>query len=83
VPPLESSALPPDEKAEIRRRKGAITRRIKREVLRRYALDGLPKQGERHLVRGGQGTGKSRTTAEQIASLKGASVIWWLVPTLE
>ena len=83
MPPLESNAPPPDEKAEIRRRKGAITRRIKREVLRKYALDGLPKQGERHLVRGGQGTGKSRTTAEQIASLKGESVIWWLVPTLE
>ena len=83
MPPLESSAPPPEEKAEMRRRKGAITRRIKREVLRKYALDGLPKQGERHLVRGGQGTGKSRTTAEQIASLKGESVIWWLVPTLE
>ena len=34
------------------------------------------------LVTGGQGTGKSRTTAEQIAELRGDTAIWWLVPTL-
>ena len=55
-----------------------------REVLTKFGLDRLPKQGERVLVRGGQGTGKSRTTAEQIASARGRDVvIWWLVPTLE
>ena len=80
---LDFNALTPEEKAEIRRRKGAITRRVKRQVLRKYALKELPKQGERRLVRGGQGTGKSRTTAEQIARLRGETAIWWLVPTLE
>jgi hypothetical protein len=53
------------------------------EVLTKYGLDRLLKQGERHLVRGGQGTGKSRVTAEQIAQLRGQTVIWWMVPTLE
>jgi hypothetical protein len=83
VPPVDFEAPSSEEKAEIRRRKGAITRRIKREVLKKYVLEELPKQGERQLVRGGQGTGKSRTTAEAIASLEGGVVIWWLVPTLE
>ena len=80
--PLDFNAPTPEEKAEIRRRKGAITRRIKREVLAKYGLHALPKQGERVLVTGGQGTGKSRTTAEQIAELRGDTAIWWLVPTL-
>jgi hypothetical protein len=83
VAPLDFNALTPEEKAEIRRRKGAITRRIKQEALTKYGLERLPKQGERHLVRGGQGTGKSRTAAEAVASLEGSVVIWWLVPTLE
>ena len=81
--PLDFNALTPEEKAEVRRRKGAITRRIKREVLTKYGLDRLPKQGERDLVSGGQGTGKSRTTAERIAQLPGGTAIWWMVPTLE
>ena len=80
--PLDFNAPTPEEKAEIRRRKGAITRRIKREVLAKYGLHTLPKQGDRVLVTGGQGTGKSRTTAEQIAELRGDTAIWWLVPTL-
>ena len=81
--PLDFNAPTPEEKAEIRRRKGAITRRIKQEILTKHGLDRLPKQGERHLVRGGQGTGKSRVTAEQIAQLRGETVFWWMVPTLE
>jgi hypothetical protein len=81
--PLDFDAPSREEKAEIRRRKGAITRRIRREVLDKYGLDRLPQRGDRQLVRGGQGTGKSRTTAEQIAALEGDVVIWWLVPTLE
>ena len=55
----------------------------RREVLLEFGLDRLPKVGERALVSGGQGTGKSRTAAEAIASLEGNVVIWWLVPTLE
>ena len=81
--PLDFNALTPEETAKIRRRKGAITRRIKQEVLTKYGLDRLPKQGERDLVSGGQGTGKSRTTAEQIAQLRGETAIWLMVPTLE
>jgi hypothetical protein len=83
VAPLDFNAPAPEEQAEIRRRKGGITRRIKQEVLTKYGLDRLPKRGERHLVRGGQGTGKSTVTAEQIAQLCGETVIWWMVPTLE
>jgi hypothetical protein len=71
------------EKAEIKRRKAAITRRIRKEVLTELGLDKLPKQGERTLVTGAQGTGKSRTCAETIAELpRGDTVLWWLVPTL-
>lgn len=71
------------EKAEVRRRKSAITRRIKREVLAEHGLDRLPKQGARDLITGAQGTGKSRTVAENIAGMQGDIVIWWLVPTLQ
>jgi hypothetical protein len=74
VATLDFNAPTPEEKAEIRRRKGTITRRIKQEVLTKYGLERLPKHGERHLVRGGQGTGKSRVTAEQIAQLRGETV---------
>jgi hypothetical protein len=80
--PLDFSAPTPDEKAAVRWRKGAITRQIRRQVLTTYGLHALPKQGDRVLVTGGQGTGKSRTTAEQIAELRGGTTIWWLVPTL-
>jgi hypothetical protein len=79
---LDFNAPTSEEKAEIRRRKGAITRRVKREVLAKYGLQALPKQGDRVVVTGAQGTGKSRTTAEQIAELRGDTAIWWLVPTL-
>ena len=80
---LDFNAPTAEEAAAIRRRKAAITRRIRREVLLELGLDRLPKIAERVLVTGGQGTGKSRTAAEQIASLEGSVVIWWLVPTLE
>jgi hypothetical protein len=79
---LDLHAPTAEEKAEIRRRKGAITRRIKRQVLAKYGLQALPKQGDRVLVTGGQGTGKSRTCAEKIGELRGDTTIWWLVPTL-
>jgi hypothetical protein len=81
--PLDFNAPTPEEKAEIRRRKAAITRRIKREVYTKYGIERLPKEGDRTLVTGGQGTGKSRTTAQRIATLKGEAAIWWMVPTLE
>jgi hypothetical protein len=83
VAALDFNVPSPEEAAEIRRRKAAITRRLRREVLLELGLDRLPRRGERVLVTGAQGTGKSRTAAEQIASLKGSVVIWWLVPTLE
>src|SRR5262245_12586134 len=73
-----------EQKAEIRRRKAAITRRIRKEVLAELGIDKLPRQGDRDLVTGGQGTGKSRTCAEAIAELpRSPAVLWWLVPTLE
>jgi hypothetical protein len=74
---------PDEEKAEIRRRKAAITRRIKREVLTEFGLDKLPTQGDRKLITGAQGTGKSRETAAAIAELPPGAVIWWTVPTLD
>ena len=80
---LDFNAPTAEEAAEIRRRKAQISRCIRREVLRELGLDRLPKIAERTLVTGGQGTGKSRTAAEAIASLEGSVVIWWLVPTLE
>ena len=53
------------------------------EVLAELGLDQLPKQGERNLVTGAQGTGKSRTCAETLAELPRRDLsIWWLVPTL-
>jgi hypothetical protein len=72
-----------NEKAEIRRRKAAIRRQIKREVLAEFGLDKLPNQGDRKLVTGAQGTGKSRETAAAIAELPPGAVIWWTVPTLD
>ena len=82
--PLDFNAPTAEEKAEIRRRKAAITRRVRREVLAELGLDKLPEQGERTLITGAQGTGKSRTCAETIAELPRRDLsIWWLVPTLE
>jgi hypothetical protein len=82
--PLDFNAPTAEEAAEIRRRKAAITRRIKRKVLAELGLDRLPKRGERTLVTGAQGTGKSRTCAESIAELPAGDLsIWWLVPSLQ
>jgi hypothetical protein len=72
-----------EEKAEIKRRKAAISRRVRREVLAELGIDKLPRQGERTLITGAQGSGKSRTVAETIAELPRGLVLWWLVPTLE
>jgi len=83
VAPLDFNAPSPEEVAETRHRKGAITRRVTREVLAGHGLDRLPKRGERDLVTGAQGSGKSSTAAETIARLKGEAVWWWLVPTLD
>ena len=71
------------ENPEARRRKAAISRRLRRHVLEEFELDALPRSGERTLITGAQGTGKSRTVAEGIAGLRGAVIIRWLVPTLE
>jgi hypothetical protein len=82
--PLDFNPPTDEETAEIRRRKAAISRRIRREVLAELRLDRLPQEGERTLVTGGQGTGKSRTCAETIAELPHRDLsIWWLVPSLE
>jgi hypothetical protein len=71
------------EDGEIRRRKAAITRQVRREVLAELGLDRLPRQGERTLITGAQGTGKSRTVAETIAQLRDPITVRWLVPTLK
>src|ERR671918_1584045 len=82
--PLDFNAPSAAEAAEIRRRKAAITRRIRKQVFAELGIDRLPKRGERVLVTGAQGTGKSRTCAETIAKLAGGGLsIWWLVPSLE
>ena len=82
--PLDFNAPTAEEAAEIKRRKAAITRRIRKEVLAELGIDRLPKRGERTLVTGAQGTGKSRTCAETIAELPGGDLsFWWLVPSLE
>jgi hypothetical protein len=84
MPPLDFNAPTAEEAAEIKRRKAAITRRIRREVLAELRLERLPKRGERTLVTGAQGTGKSWTCAETLAELPaGGLSIWWLVPSLE
>ena len=51
--PLDFNAPTAEEAAEIRRRKAAITRRIRKEVLAELGIDRLPKRGERTLVTGG------------------------------
>src|SRR5919106_515056 len=82
--PLDFNAPTAAEAAEIRRRKAAITRHVRKQVLAELGLDGLPRRGERTLVTGAQGTGKSRTCAETIAGLPGGDLsFWWLVPSLE
>jgi hypothetical protein len=81
--PLDFNAPAAEEKAEIARRKAAISRRIRKDVLAEYELDELPSQGERTLITGAQGTGKSRSAAETIAELPPGASIWWLVPTIE
>src|SRR5919106_5037365 len=82
--PLDFNAPTAEEVAEIRRRKAAISRRIRKEVLAELGLDRLPTRGERTLVTGAQGTGKSRTCAVSIAELPSRDLsIWWLVPSLE
>ncbi len=74
----------PEEAAEIKRRKAAISRRVRKEVLAEFGIDKLPKQGERALITGAQGTGKSTTCAEAIAGLVAQNFsIWWFVPNLE
>lgn len=81
---LDFNAPTAEEAAEIRRRKAAISRRIRKEVLAELGLEKLPKRGERTLITGAQGTGKSRTCAVSIAELQRRDLsIWWLVPTLE
>jgi hypothetical protein len=82
--PLDFNTRTAEEAAEIKRRKAAITRRVRREVLAELGIAKLPKRGERTLVTGAQGTGKSRTCAETIATLPGGDLsFWWLVPSLE
>jgi hypothetical protein len=84
VAPLDFHAPTAEEVAQIRRRKAAITRRIRREVLAELGIDKLPKRGQCTLVTGAQGTGKSRTCAETIGAMPGGGLaIWWLVPSLE
>src|SRR5688572_19114400 len=80
---LDFNAPSENEAAEIKRRKAAISRRIRKEVLAELGLDKLPKRGERTLVTGAQGTGKSKTCVETLAELPRRDLsIWWLVPTL-
>ena len=84
MPPLDFNAPSEEELAEIRRRKAAISRCIRREVLAEFGLDRLPEEGECTLVKGGQGTGKSGTCADTIVDLPYRDLsIWWLVPSLE
>jgi hypothetical protein len=79
---LDFNAPTAKERAEMARRKVAITRRVKREVLAELGIEELPSQGERTLITGAQGTGKSSSAADEIADLPPGAVIWWLVPTL-
>jgi hypothetical protein len=81
--PLDFNAPTKEEEAAIARRKAAITRRVRKEVLAELGIDKLPSQGERTLITGAQGTGKSRSAAEAIAELPPGAAIWWLVPTIE
>ena len=77
--PADCNAGPEDAK----RQKATITRRVRMEVLAELGLDKLPKRGERTLVTGAQGTGKSKTCAETLAELPRRDLsIWWLVPSL-
>jgi hypothetical protein len=81
---LDFNAPTKEEQAEARRLKSSITRRVKREVLDECGLEQLPTEGERTLVTGAQGTGKSTEAAKGIAEMPGGEVtIWWTVPTLE
>jgi hypothetical protein len=66
------------------RRKAQITRRIRKEVAREFGYRKLPERGDRVLVSGTQGSGKSREVNRQVAAITDSStVVWVLVPTLK
>ena len=67
----------------LRARKAAITRRVHHEVAAEFGYGKIPGVGERLLLSGTQGSGKSRSAAEQVARLRDSLCVWWLVPTLE
>jgi hypothetical protein len=77
-------ALSRVKKRTVKQQKRAIMKRIRAEVARGHGIEKLPGIGERLLVGGSQGSGKSRTVNEIIAALRGSGiVIWCLVPTHE
>jgi hypothetical protein len=81
---LDFNEPTPEEQAAARRLKLSITKRLKREVLDECGLEELPTEGERTLVTGAQGTGKSTAAAKETAEMpRGEVTIWWTVPTLE
>ena len=48
--------------------------------------DGVPsvtRPGDRLLITGSQGSGKSRAAAEDIAAIRVPMTVWWTVPTLD
>jgi hypothetical protein len=73
-----------DERKAYARRKRQITRRIRKEVAREFGYRKLPKRGDRLLVSGSQGSGKSREVNRQIGGIHDPDTnVWVLVPTIK
>lgn len=62
--------------------KGAITRKVRRQVLAERGLQALPKPS-RLLITGSQGSGKTSEAIKAVAEIKGAAVVWVTQPSLE
>ena len=72
---LHSDEMSPAEK-------GAITKRVQREVMNRLGIPQI-RDGKRVLITGSQGSGKSRAACEGVAAITAPMVLKWGVPTIE
>lgn len=73
-------AVPEVTPKESKRRR---TIRIRDEVRAALFNDGPIPTGRRLLITGSQGSGKSRSSGEEIADVTEDAVVWWTVPTIE
>lgn len=72
------------DRKKIAQRKRQLTQRIRADVAKAAGYAKLPAYGDRVLVTGAQGTGKTSAVLERLATIEdGELVAWILEPTLE